>query len=354
MREVAESWPQAVERAAQAGGAVLHSAGREGRLGSRERTAPRPPVPTPACATGRFAAPRLAARSRGSDGHVRIWWRAADRRGSRRGRERCSHEADDTIWRKLWAVFGREPLTDERRELLPRRRRQARHLPGQPRRAAGQRRARRSPIRAPAPARRAYIVFNAGGSAADPLGAGARAHPRVPVRVPGGVVLELGQLRRGGGHVGRPVRLPARRPGARVRLVHEGAEHAARRRLLRRMGVPLRARAALRPRRDAEDLRAGRDSARPCTRSTSGVPGGLAKAYPEFAKLAWNHDPVKPSFWEWDGFDPVPEDAHGAEIVPEQVDPGAAGQQRGGPDTTAQAALTRVQAPEVRRRTSPR
>ena len=59
----------------------------------------------------------------------------------------------------------------------------------------------------------------------------------------------------------------------------------------------------------------------------AGVPGGLAKVYPEFAKLAWNHDPVKPSFWEWDGFDPVPEDAHGAEIVPEQVDPGAAGQQ---------------------------
>ena len=58
-----------------------------------------------------------------------------------------------------------------------------------------------------------------------------------------------------------------------------------------------------------------------------GVPGGLAKVYPEFAKLAWNHDPVKPSFWEWDGFDPVPEDAHGGEIVPEQVDPGAAGQQ---------------------------
>jgi hypothetical protein len=57
----------------------------------------------------------------------------------------------------------------------------------------------------------------------------------------------------------------------------------------------------------------------------AGVPGGLAKAYPEFARLAWNHDPVKPSFWEWDGFDPVPEDA-GGEIVPEKVDPGAAGQ----------------------------
>jgi hypothetical protein len=34
---------------------------------------------------------------------------------------------------------------------------------------------------------------------------------------------------------------------------------------------------------------------------------------------------VKPSFWEWDGFDPVPEDS-GGEIVPEQVDLGAAGQ----------------------------
>jgi hypothetical protein len=58
----------------------------------------------------------------------------------------------------------------------------------------------------------------------------------------------------------------------------------------------------------------------------AGIPGGLAKAYPEFAKLAWNHDPVKPSFWEWDGFDPVPEDAGGVEIAPEQVDLGAAGQ----------------------------
>ena len=81
-----------------------------------------------------------------------------------------------------------------------------------------------------------------------------------------------------------------------------------------------------------------------------GVPGGLAKVYPEFAKLAWNHDPVKPSFWEWDGFDPVPEDAHGAEIVPEQVDPGAAGQQEADLTQPAQAALARVQAPEVRPR----
>ena len=34
---------------------------------------------------------------------------------------------------------------------------------------------------------------------------------------------------------------------------------------------------------------------------------------------------MKPSFWEWDGFDPVPEDV-GGEILPEQVDLGAAGQ----------------------------
>jgi len=58
----------------------------------------------------------------------------------------------------------------------------------------------------------------------------------------------------------------------------------------------------------------------------AGVPGGLAKVYPEFAKLAWNHDPMKPSFWEWDGFDPVPEDTGGVEIAPEQVELGAAGQ----------------------------
>jgi hypothetical protein len=70
----------------------------------------------------------------------------------------------------------------------------------------------------------------------------------------------------------------------------------------------------LRAGRHAEDLRAGGNQ-HAMHAIDAGVPGGLAKAYPEFAKLAWNHDPVKPSFWEWDGFDPVPEDV-GGEIVP--------------------------------------
>ena len=74
--------------------------------GTRDR------VPRPACPT-QVRPPRLAVdRARrtvtcASGGTRPI------RRGSRRGRERCSTEADDTIWRQLWPVFGRDPVTDE-------------------------------------------------------------------------------------------------------------------------------------------------------------------------------------------------------------------------------------------------
>lgn len=57
----------------------------------------------------------------------------------------------------------------------------------------------------------------------------------------------------------------------------------------------------------------------------AGVPGGLKKAWPEFALAAWNQDPVSPNFQAWDRFGQLPE-ANGTPITAEQLDPGAAGQ----------------------------
>ena len=69
-------------------------------------------------------------------------------------------EADDTIWRKLWPVFGRDPSTtsiencfhggDGKLDIYLRNR------------TTAPRRARRSPIPGRAPRRAAYIVFYAG------------------------------------------------------------------------------------------------------------------------------------------------------------------------------------------------
>ena len=57
----------------------------------------------------------------------------------------------------------------------------------------------------------------------------------------------------------------------------------------------------------------------------AGVPGGMKKAWPEFALAAWNQDPVSPTFEEWDKFGQLPE-VNGKPIAAEQLDPGAAGQ----------------------------
>jgi hypothetical protein len=57
----------------------------------------------------------------------------------------------------------------------------------------------------------------------------------------------------------------------------------------------------------------------------AGVPGGMTKAWPEFALAAWNQDPVSPTFEEWDKFGQLPE-VNGKPIAAEQLDPGAAGQ----------------------------
>jgi hypothetical protein len=57
----------------------------------------------------------------------------------------------------------------------------------------------------------------------------------------------------------------------------------------------------------------------------AGLPGGLKQAWPEFAKVAWNQDPVEPNFEQWDRFDQHPWDGDN-EIGTEQVDVGPSGQ----------------------------
>jgi hypothetical protein len=57
----------------------------------------------------------------------------------------------------------------------------------------------------------------------------------------------------------------------------------------------------------------------------AGLPGGLARAWPEFAMTAWNQDPVEPNFAQWDDFAQRPEES-GSEIGTQQVDIGPSGQ----------------------------
>jgi hypothetical protein len=58
----------------------------------------------------------------------------------------------------------------------------------------------------------------------------------------------------------------------------------------------------------------------------AGLPGGFKKTWPEFALAAWNQDPVSPNFAEWDRFKALPEQVGGKPIVAEQIDPGPTGQ----------------------------
>ena len=325
MREVAESWPKLSTAQRKQVEPFFIPPAAKGSWASASAARATAAADEPACGTGRFAARGWVSTAR-KDGHVRIWWRAVDRdRFAARARA-LLNEAEDTIWRKLWDVFGRDALTDEGESCF--------HGPDGKldiyltRRGEGQAQAKASAVNYPGACSGtpAYIVFNAGGSPptrwelahelthafqyAFPVSGcsswdnfdeavatwGAQyiyprddqehryvwftKEPDMPLAdasYDGWVFpYALEQL------IG---------PGVMQRIYEQGATHDA---------------------MHAID---------------EGVPGGLAKVYPEFAKLAWNHDPVKPSFWEWDGFDPVPEDAHGAEIVPEQVDPGAAGQQ---------------------------
>ena len=343
MREVAESWPKlSSAQRRQVEPFFTPPAARGAAASASAGTAtgchaglPDQPVRPPRLAVG---------RERRRDGHVRIWWHSANQaRFAARARAMLA-EADDTIWRKLWPVFGRDPVTDEHENCFH---------GGDGKldiylvnRTNGTTKGETIPYPGPCSQAAPYIVFYAGAAAAHPLGAGPRAHPRVPVRVPAVVVLELRPLRRGGRDVGRPVRLPARRSRARVHLVHEGAEHAARRRLLRRMGVPLRARAHLRAGRYAEDLRAGRhsdgharDRRRRAGRSREGLPGvrqARLEPRPREAELL-GVGRLRPRAR-----------GRGRRDPPGAGGPGSRRAARGGPHAAAETALTRVQAPEVR------
>jgi hypothetical protein len=59
------------------------------------------------------------------------------------------------------------------------------------------------------------------------------------------------------------------------------------------------------------------------------VPGGFKEAWPEFARVAWNQDPIETSFRQWDRFDARPSEdpwPTGPYIVPWHVGNGDAGQ----------------------------
>ena len=81
----------------------------------------------------------------------------------------------------------------------------------------------------------------------------------------------------------------------------------------------------------------------------TGVPGGLKQAWPEFAKVAWNQDPVEPNFTQWDNFTQHPEQ-DGHEIATEQVDAAPSGQTEVDVPLGLQSPHSRLPPPEVRAR----
>ena len=345
MREVAESWPKLSSAQRRQVEPFFTPPAAKGSWRPRERRHARALRAQRACG---LAGPALA--NGGSfarkDGHVRVWWHAAEQARFGARARAMVEEAEDTIWRKLWPVFGRDAVRDGGENCFH---------GGDGKldvylihRGEGQAHAKAIAINYPGACSAAAIHrLQRRGQPADPLGAGPRAHPRVPVRLPGG-----------GCSSGTTSTRRSRRGARQYIYPRDDHEH----------GYAWFTKEPNTPLADAsydgwvfpyalEQLYGPGVMQRIYEQGATqeamhaidaGVPGGLAKAYPEFAKLAWNHDPVKPSFWEWDGFDPVPEDVRGGEILPEQVDLGAAGQPRGAPHAAAETALTRVQAPEVR------
>jgi hypothetical protein len=319
MREVAESWPKLSTAQRRQVEPFFTPPAARGSAASASAGAA--PGAQPACGTGRYAGRGWQSVAR-KDGHVRIWWRESNgARFAKRARAMLA-EAEDTAWRKLWEVFGREPVQDEHENcfhggdgkldiyLLNR--------------LDGDTKGETIPYPGPCSQAPPYIVFYAGADLptrwelahelthaiqfAFPLrSCSSFSHLDEAVATWGGQYVYPRDDREHqfswftkepstplaeatyDGWVFPYALEQLYGPGVMQRIYDQGATNIA---------------------MNAID---------------AGVPGGLAKAYPEFAKLAWNHDPVKPSFWEWDGFDPVPEDT-GGEILPEQVDLGAAGQ----------------------------
>jgi hypothetical protein len=319
MREVAESWPKL--STAQRRQVEPFFTPPAARGSSASASAGATPGAKPACPTSRYARRGWQSVAR-RDGHVRIWWHSANQARFAKAARALLAEAEDTMWRKLWEPFGREPLGDEGQTCFH---------GGDGKldvyilnRVNGDTKGEAVPYPGSCSNVPGYIVFYAGAELptrwelahelthaiqfAFPLqSCSSFAHLDEAVATWGGqYVYPRDDTEHGytwfmkepstpladatyDGWVFPYAMEQVYGPGVMQRIYEQGATHRA---------------------MNAID---------------AGVPGGLAKAYPEFAKLAWNHDPVKPSFWEWDGFDPVPEDT-GGEIIPEQVDLGAAGQ----------------------------
>jgi hypothetical protein len=320
MREVAESWPKL--SGAQRRQVEPFFTPPAARGAAASASAGSAPGATPACPTNRYARRGWRSVAGAGGGHVRIWWHSANQaRFAARARAMLA-EADDTIWRQLWPVFGRDPVTDEHENCFH---------GGDGKldiylvnRTDGTTKGETIPYPGPCSQAAPYIVFYAGAELptrwelaheithafqfAFPMSScSSFAHFDEAVATWGGQYVYPHDDREHeftwftkepstpladatyDGWVFPYALEHIYGPGVMQRIYEQGATQTA---------------------MHAID---------------AGVPGGLAKAYPEFAKLAWNHDPVKPSFWEWDGFDPVPEDV-GGEILPEQVDPGPGGQ----------------------------
>jgi len=321
MREVAESWPQLSAAQRRQVKPFFTPPAAKGSWASAGSSAASAAGAGPACSSTKFAGRGWRSIAR-RDGHVRIWWRATDQaRFASRARVLLS-EADDNIWRKLWDVFDREPLPDGGERCFH---------GGDAKldvylTTHGDSDAKAETISYPGTcsATPAFIVFNAGNSAPTRWELAHEMTHAIQYAFPTASCAASSKWDEAVATWGGQYVYPRddreheftwfmKEPSESLAdASYDGWVFPYALEQLHGPGVMQRIYEAMATQRGMHALDAG-------------IPGGLAKAYPEFAKLAWTHDPVKPSFWEWDGFDPVPEDS-GGEIVPEQVDLGAAGQ----------------------------
>ena len=323
MREVAESWPQLSAAQRKQVQPFFTPPAAKGSWASASSSTPASAAgDAPTCGTGKFAARGWRSIAR-RGGHVRIWWHATQQARFAKQAQALLAEADDKIWRQLWDVFNREPLPDGGERCF--------HggdakldVYLTTRSGAG---AKAVTISYPGSCSEtpAFIVFNSGGSAPNRWELAHEMTHAIQYAFPMASCAASANWDEAVATWGAQYVYPRddqehrfnwfmREPGeALADASYDGWVFPYALEQLYGPGVMRRVYEAAATQRGMHALDAG-------------IPGGLAKAYPEFAKLAWNHDPVKPSFWEWDGFDPVPEDEHGTEIVPQQVDLGGAGQ----------------------------
>ena len=323
MREVAESWPQLSAAQRRQVQPFFTPPAAKGSWASASSTASASaPGAAPACSSAKFAGRGWRSIAR-RGGHVRIWWHATQQARFAKQARALLAEADDNIWRKLWDVFNREPLPDGGEHCF--------HggdakldVYLTTRSGAG---AKAVTISYPGSCSDtpAFIVFNSGSSAPNRWELAHEMTHAIQYAFPMASCAASANWDEAVATWGGQYVYPRddqehrfnwfmREPGeALADASYDGWVFPYALEQLYGPGVMRRVYEAAATQRGMHALDAG-------------IPGGLAKAYPEFAKLAWNHDPVKPSFWEWDGFDPVPEDEHGTEIAPQQVDLGAAGQ----------------------------